>query len=258
MGCNIGLGVIPAIAWMMGSLRLKSMPLKIILLGLILVNLLGILSLVSRGTSIAMAVTIVAMLAFRFRKIWQLLIVGLLLAYTIPLIYTLPIFDPLKKRFEEKGATVEELGGRRVLAERAFEHIGNCGPVAWCIGEGTGANFDKLQAATHNMYLSLFIDYGLMGFLSMGFIGVSVLWRSFFEEKGWWRYSLFGSMLLILLCGFGIEPYADYYVWIILGTLMPSLRKTPSAPGPSEVPAKEKPIIKAKPSRLLPNKPQKG
>ena len=228
--CLIGMGIFPALAWLICDFRIKSLPVKFIALGLILVNLLAILKLASRGMSLSMAAAIILVLAFRFKKFWQLAGISLVLFLIIPSLLSLPFFEPLKNRFEERGAgSFEKLGGRLGLFEDALDHIGKSNPLFWVFGEGTGATFDDLQASSHNMYISLFIDYGLVGFLSMGAIAFTILWRAFFREKGWWRYSLFGSMVFVLMCGMSIEPYVDYYLWITIALMLPSDRNSIAA-----------------------------
>jgi O-antigen ligase len=174
----------------------------------------------SRGMSVALLVGILILFLNslrRFRTLAALLTLGLVVFLVLP---ELPGSDMLAKRFS--GANIETLNGRIVIWQDIIRSLERGTVTDMLFGYGFRASEDivaaitgRILTSTHNGYLRVFVEQGLVGlvlFLSMLGLIVRRLWRERKRDVG-----VLTLMIALLVTNLSISSSDGFIFWIVLG-----------------------------------------
>lgn len=200
---------------------------KIFVLVLLIINMFAIISLASRGVSIALLFTIIVMLIFRFRNPLKILIIISFFIILFSQIYALPVFDPMRVRFEENSTA--DAGGRIPIALSGIDYLENAGIRALFFGSGTNsANYtmgDLRKSGgiinPHNTFLEIAMDYGIIGLCTL-LVLITLLLRQNLLRVGIVGQAYTGILIFIVICGLSINPLSIITGWILLGIMLPN------------------------------------
>jgi O-antigen ligase len=224
----IGAGLIAALSLVVEGAPTRRLWLKVGLCLLIAVSGVGVLRTASRGIAAAIAISACVMLAIRYRKPWQFAMVAALLVWVAPMAYELPVFDQLRSRFSEK--TIESLSGRLDIWQDAIAVLGKSSFDDWLLGHGSGGALTVLGGrGSHNMFLELILQYGLVGLGLAGLIAAKALWQAV-RTKGYWGYTQIGLWAFFVAAGMSIGHHQYYFTWILVGMMLPQpCKRAPTA-----------------------------
>lgn len=194
----------------------------------------GILVTLSRAAIVMWIIAAICLIFTRKLRLKDLLFtgaIGLLLAAVV----LLPRLDELLNSWERNGvvnvdvlerlewlsdpAGVSDYSSweRKYLAQRAWDKVSER-PF---LGNGTGSSYE-LYTATHNQYLALMIDHGLIGVLIVPGLILAVAWGSRGETR---HLAIVFGCAILMLCLFSHTILSDGYS-LLLFTLMAAMTST--------------------------------
>jgi O-antigen ligase len=218
---TIALGIMPLFAWLLVSaMRLWQRLGLWLLLGM---TLYATLLLASRGVTVALALSLVVMVArviHHPKRSVPLLILAVLAAL---LLATLPGSSNLTERFTQGDVT--SANGRVPLWNAAVQEILDSSPLELLFGHGF--NYTLIVTSrvvgflysVHNTYLQLLLDVGLLGFslfLFLHFFVLLSLWR---RSDALALYGI-GTVVFLLLLNLTLQAADGFLYWVALGTTL--------------------------------------
>lgn len=229
--CWIGIGIVFLCANLINFEKLTNFYKSLVLI-LLLINLYAITLLASRGVSIAIFLTIIVMLIHRFRNPLKMLTIVTCFIIIFSQIYTLPVFDTLRMRFENN--TALDAGSRLPLALTAVDYLENTGIRELFLGGGTGSasytmgHLEKSESGvenTHNTFLEFGMDYGIIS-LCILLALLTLLLRQNLLRASIVGQAFTGILIFIVICGFSLSPLRTIEGWIVLGIMLPKFSDT--------------------------------
>ena len=220
----IGIGFVLCLAWFVDQPPQRPSAFLAVLCLLILLGLgYGLVLLASRGAftslGIVIVVTIVHSVRSEPRRVWNLALLLLIVSSGL----LLPGGQGILKRFEDP--STETGGGRVLIWETVLEATQASTPPQLLFGHGMTSSAQLIRSrftylsSTHNSYLLMFYDYGLVGLFLFLFLHAVVFVRV------WRRQDAMASQVLLLLVfqmsiGLFISASDSYLYWIALGTTL--------------------------------------
>jgi O-antigen ligase len=216
---TIALGVVPLFAWLMvGRISFWRRIAGWLLLG---VTIYASLLLASRGVTVALALSVVMMIArvlHRPRRSVPLIIIAIL---AVVLLTNLPGSNNLMERFGQSDVT--SANGRVPLWNAAIQEVLQAAPLELLFGHGFNytlivtSRVVGFYYSVHNTYLQLLLDVGLLGlalFLFLHFMVLKTLWR---RSDALALYGI-GTVVFLLLINLTLQAADGFLYWVALGT----------------------------------------
>jgi O-antigen ligase len=218
---TIALGVVPLFAWLMvGRISFWRRIAGWLLLG---VTIYASLLLASRGVTVALALSLVVMIArvlHRPRRSVPLIIIVIL---GVVLLTNLPGSNNLMERFGQSDVT--SANGRVPLWNAAIQEVVVASPLELLFGHGFNytlivtSRVVGFYYSVHNTYLQLLLDVGLLGlalFLFLHFMVLKTLWR---RSDALALYGI-GTVVFLLLINLTLQAADGFLYWVALGTTL--------------------------------------
>lgn len=182
--------------------------------------LYAMLLLASRGLLLAAAVAVVAMVVREVLRDRQRLAATLILAILLPLGLLLPGGQGVVQRFEDPRTTTA--GGRTLIWSVVGSELAASGPTQLLWGHGFGASSDLVEdhfsqvVATHNAYLQVVYDLGLVGLLVFLALHLRV-WVRAWRTPGREGALVMATTTFLLVTNLGINAPDNFLYWAIMG-----------------------------------------
>lgn len=220
----IGLGFVPLFArWLHGGQEAPQ-PARDALSVLVLsVMIYAMLLLASRGLIVAVALTVASLVARQaLRDVRRLVpISALIVAAGIGLL--LPGGQGVFQRFQDPNAATG--GGRTLIWSAVIEDFADSGPRGILIGHGLAASNALVAASftalgsTHNTYLQVLYDLGVVGLLA--FLALHIpAWLRGWGGTGADAAFVVGILSFLLLASFFINTSDSFLYWAAVGWVL--------------------------------------
>lgn len=217
----LGFGLLAMLATF--AARKLSAILSVALLAGVGAGVYALLLLASRGIGLAFAVSALAILGRNLRPARRSLSVLLALVVAGVVIFNLPGSDSLFQRFQS--ADVATANGRALLWRTTLDQFEHSNAYQLLLGHGFQSAQPVIRRAnvtltsTHNVYLQLLYDEGLIGLLA--FISLHlVLLRRFWRTRS--LITLYGAsaVVLMLVAGLTMSTADNFLYWVATGQLL--------------------------------------
>jgi len=199
----------------------------------------ALLLLASRGVTVAVAVTILALFArvlTDVRRSVPLVVAAVVIGTAV---LALPGSDALLNRFDE--ANLSTANERLPLWQAAAASIADSGPFEVLLGQGFESSRDVILAAhsstsaVHNAYLQVAVEFGLVGLAAFLALHVGLLLR-FWRSRSWMGLYAIGAMTFMLMANLSLDTPDGFLYWVAIGHLMAIAAHhrefAPQRPGP--------------------------
>ena len=183
----------------------------------------AMLLLASRGVAVALLVTLVALygrIVFDVRRSVPIALMAVVVGLAL---VALPGSDGLLQRFDESNlSTANE---RLPLWSAAIASFMDAGPVRATLGQGFESSKDIIRAArpmttaTHNAYLQVLVEFGLVGLAAFLSLHVLLLMR-FWRSSGRVALRALGATVFLLMCNLTLDAHDGFPYWVVLGHLI--------------------------------------
>lgn len=196
---------------------------RLLMVGLLLAlatMLYAMLLLASRGLLLAVAVAIVAMVVREILHDRRRLAATLVLAVLLPLGLLLPGGTGVLQRFDDPRTATA--GGRTLIWSVVGSEIVASGPVQLLFGHGFGASSELVEdhftqlVATHNAYLQVGYDLGVVGLLVFLALHLRV-WLRAWRTPGQAGALVMATTTFLLATNLGINAPDNFLYWAIMG-----------------------------------------
>lgn len=180
----------------------------------------ALLLLASRGMTIALGVAVIAMFVHAATRDRRVLRVAVLLLAVAGLGLLLPGGGGLLQRFE--GESVSSAGDRTPIWAVTIDALEDGNLAELAVGNGFNSSQKVVKDATavhtstHNAYLAMGYDYGLLGLLAFLAIHVLVLLRAA-RSDGPYATLAIGTVWLLLGANLTTTTPDDFTYWLALG-----------------------------------------
>jgi O-antigen ligase len=179
----------------------------------VLLLYLGILSSLSRGAWVNVAVSLLGWWFLRpRRRIWVFVVFVLLIGFTAVYAFVFPE-SLLVERLGLKSYDADRFSTQEQALRLALERP---------LGYGPGLSEMLLSYAAHNTYVRLLFEVGWMGFgVWLLLMGLSLVWAAYqaFRQRSLWHEIYFASLLGILVESLVIDTIHWRHLWLLLGLI---------------------------------------
>lgn len=181
------------------------------------------LLLASRGMTIALAVSTAAMIIHMAVRDLRAVRIALLLAWVAALGLLLPGGDGLLQRFETE--SIESAGDRTPIWTATIDALVEGSMIDFAIGHGFDSSkkvvrdATAVHSSTHNAYLALIFEYGILGLISFLAMHFVVLRRAAKVRTPFATLAT-GIIWLLLAANLTATTHDDFTYWLALGFAM--------------------------------------
>ena len=201
LGCALGTGLVVSAKEVISEKK-KSWSFYLALITIIL-SVFALLSIASRGISLAVAASVCFLLLFSKVKTSTKILAVLAIIIFLIYLYTNEYFDLLFARFGVDDGTGS--GRTEIWASKlhAFFEEGSVMNYLFGFGQSGGFNLGSMGGrSTHNDYVAVLIYYGFFGF-SLFISAIAFTIRKCSKEE---RPQIAALMIYLLMCSMSIEP----------------------------------------------------
>ena len=190
---------------------------KVLLIATIILSFVAVVMSASRGSLIAVAVSVAVVVFFsRIKKRYKLLII-IVLAVFIVVIYNMGYFDLLEYRLEGGTNSTSGSGRYQIWTMKLNAFFRNINVLSLLFGVGFDGGFylgSDSGLGFHNDFLAFFCCYGLVGIISFFYI----LFRPVFLTPKKYRSHVLASAIFLAAVGLTVEPMCNLYLpyWFFL------------------------------------------
>jgi O-antigen ligase len=218
-GCYMGFGLVALYGFVIDGPVLRHLVWRLGGGALLAFLAFALLQTASRGMFLSALVAMAIMTLRRYWRPWQLIPIAAIIFIVAPSLYKSSAFDALAARFSE--SNLSSGGSRFEIFDQAMQVASTSDAISAVFGRGTGGGMSALSFSTHNAYLTLLLDYGILGIATIGGISLTALWR-LLRAKEPWAYSQLGVLMFLLLSCMSLEPIHFATSWVAFGVALPA------------------------------------
>jgi len=205
--------------------------LRILLIVPILTCIYALSFLTSRGALIAMVIGAVTMLIFRFPNPKTLVLNICILFVAIPMVIRLPVFDGFRTYVASD--STENAGGRTEIWRGIKHNLETADTRRLLLGGGTGytyvatiGSYGRHGWHSHNAFLELVLDYGLLGLFVFLWLIIIALRNAVYDYKhaNSTGIGMLGVMAFLIIDSLSLSPFMYIWGWILLSHALTTVK----------------------------------